>query len=147
MTFANSELIGVSNCIFSHCYSFKGAGIYLYVSGDRTLIPMQFCFFTQNSGTYGNDVFAHFLSTIWWDKIFLHSYTTGSSYTLGENGSAPMHVENNWIPQSIQSVIVYCSGDSSEGTIHPHGRLYPYIFFYYSLNRYFFRYSLLRSHS
>ena len=100
MTYANEQLIGIHNCLFSHCYCYKGAGIYLYLPDIRQLTPIQFCFFTHNSGTYGNDVFVHYRSTFRWSIIFSHCFTAGSAHTLGENGNSPSHVDNNWLPQA-----------------------------------------------
>ena len=114
MTYANDELLGIRNCLFSHCYSYKGAGIYLCVPNKRSLTPIQFCCFIKNSGTYGNDVFVDNATIFSWSIIFSHSCTAGSAHTLGVIGNPPQHVANNWLPPTtINSKFTADKGASS----------------------------------
>ena len=108
MTWGNTHLIGVRNCLFFNCHCYKGGGIYLYIPSSRDLTPIQFCFLNKNTGTYGNDVFVNFAFSLGWTKIFLHSFTTGSPSILGENSGSPRHVANNWLPLTIRTVELSC---------------------------------------
>ena len=100
MMWDNDPLIGVRNCLFSYCHSYKGGGIYLYLPDDNQLTPVQFCFFTKNSGTYGIDVFVHVEDDSCWEGIFSHSCTSGASNSLGQNHLYPVNIVNTWLPQA-----------------------------------------------
>ena len=100
MTWANEQLLGIRNCLFSHCYCYKGAGVCLYVPDDSSLTHFKFGFFIKNAGSFGNDVFVNVAYGSGWGSVFSHTCTTGAVHPLGDNYLSPEHVENNWFPQT-----------------------------------------------
>ena len=97
MTYDNTQLIGVSNCLYSQCHSYKGGGMYLYILNYRDLSSIQFCFFTKNTGTYGNDPFVNFQCTVYLENIFLRSFTAGAANSFRKDHSSPHNIANNWL--------------------------------------------------
>ena len=99
----NSELIGVSECLFSICNSYYGGGLDHYLSNyDSGTYPIRFCFFNKNVGDCGNDVHLFLLNTQK-GSPFLQCFSTTEELRIGyldqsSNGVYDITIQNAWLP-------------------------------------------------
>ena len=105
----NEELIQLSNCLFSICNSGKYGGAIdhslSHYQSER--YPIRYCFFKNNTGIYGNDIYIAFLPS---DDVCLHCYSNSESHRVGYwNNTYASSTDSNWLPQTPITINFYYS--------------------------------------
>ena len=84
----NDGLIGITNCMFSHCEGYFGGGFQHECNGYQiNSHPFQFIFFNRNTGEYGTD--GYLVGNVV-NGAFLHCFSTSDEPRI-YNGN------NNWL--------------------------------------------------
>ena len=115
LLWSNPTAFGVSNNIFARCTSLlMGGGIHLALPSDRYSSFIKFCFFASNSSPHGKDVHIKFSQTENWNNVFLHSFTTDTTKSLGKNWPNPTDVSGDssiWLPltNNSENFCYYCT--------------------------------------
>ena len=106
---ANSELIGLTDCLFSVCNSGDNGGAFRinYIVGKSALNLIHFCFFNKNTAPHGNDVsFASFEPNNN-EPVCKHCFSTSNSKLIGYYLNAVWYMTDvNWLPQGTLEIIV-----------------------------------------
>ena len=99
----NSQLIGFTNCFFSLCNALTGYGGSFRHEGSAyqpQSFPIRYCFFNNNRGTYGNDVYLNFSPS---DPPLLHCFSTTDTnrftfWDVTSNRLCNPENQNDWLP-------------------------------------------------
>ena len=102
------NMLPFSNCLFSNLIAVCGGAVYLYLPEfTENQFPVRFCFFTQNTANFGNDVFTYPPVS---STPFFHCYSTTEQERLGywDHYGAHLYLEDfdNWIPNNENSYIL-----------------------------------------
>ena len=100
MAWLNTYNVGISNTLFAYCSTALGGGIRIYVPLSVPPQFITFCFFDNNSGTWGHDVC---VTPELNDSPLLHCFSTKDEKRLGywtedNPGLYSVEINNNWLP-------------------------------------------------
>ena len=100
---ANTNIQKCSNTLFSSNEGTYGGA---YANNEQIQFPnyvLSFCFFSRNTGTYGNDIYLPNLPS---GSPLLHCFTTTTENRIGyKDGSFYVVLHPNWLPQDINVLI------------------------------------------
>ena len=92
----NEALIGLENCIFSHCSSDYGGALRHECCGyQEQSYPIRYCFFNRNTGVFGNDVGLRLYVPTSEYAALLLCFSTSDQNRIG------YHVNNNWASTNV----------------------------------------------
>ena len=103
MYWSNDYTLGVTNSLFSKCYSdLRGGALFLVLNNNPFTHIVRFCFFSENTAEKGNNalIYLNGSSADDWTKVFFHSFTLDTTLTnsLVQNHPAATPVTVNWLP-------------------------------------------------